>query len=243
MNLLLDVGNTRLKWGLHDGRRWLAREAFEYEDLDRLAAGILALARPSAALGSNVAGADRAAQVAAALPPGLALAWNLPRERQCGVSNGYLRAGQLGADRWAALIGARGLHPGAALVVMAGTATTVDVLDAAGCFRGGLILPGLGLMRRSLARDTADLPFADGHVEHFPRRTEDAIVSGCLEAQVGAIERMFGRLDAGQDPLCLLGGGAAEAIAPHLSVRCRRVDNLVLDGLARIAADRANITP
>jgi len=243
VNLLLDLGNTRLKWGLHDGRHWLARQTSEYDRLDRLAAAILSVAAPTAVLGSNVAGAERAEQVAAALPSGLAVAWNLPRERQCGVTNGYLRVGQLGADRWAALIGAHGLHPGAALVVMAGTATTVDVLDAGGLFRGGLILPGLGLMRRSLARDTADLPFADGHVEDFPQRTEDAIVSGCLEAQVGAIERMFGRLDAAEDPLCLLGGGAAEAIAPHLSVRCRRVDNLVLDGLARIAADRANITP
>jgi len=243
VKLLLDLGNTRLKWGLHDGRRWLAQAAIEYDRLDGLAADVLALARPTAAVGSNVAGPHAAARVAAALPPGLEVSWNLPRERQCGVTNGYLRAAQLGADRWAALIGAHGLHQGVTLAVMAGTATTVDALDAAGRFRGGLILPGLGLMRRSLARDTADLPFADGHVEAYPRRTEDAIVSGCLEAQVGAIERMFHRLATGEEALCLLSGGAAGAIAPHLSVPCRQIDNLVLEGLARIAADRANITP
>ena len=171
------------------------------------------------------------------------LHWNRPARLQCGVRNGYLDEAQLGADRWAALIGARLVHPGAALVVMAGTATTVDLLTADGDFLGGLILPGLALMRRSLARDTADLPFADGAFDAFPRRTEDAIVSGCLEAQAGAIERMFVRLTAEHDALCLLGGGAAAAIAPHLSIPLRQVDNLVLDGLAQIAAERANITP
>ncbi|MCB1909262.1 MAG: type III pantothenate kinase [Rhodocyclaceae bacterium] len=243
MKLLLDLGNTRLKWGMYGGGRWRAQGALAYDRLEHLAPAILAAGRPETAVGANVAGGVRAAEVGKALPAGLDIAWNVAAERQCGVVNGYLTAGQLGADRWAALIGARHLHRGAALVVMAGTATTVDVLAADGRFEGGLILPGLMLMRRSLAADTSDLRFADGcHVAH-PRRTEDAIVSGCMEAQAGAIERMFARLDRAQAPLCLLGGGTAELIAPLLRVPCRRVDNLVLEGLARIAEDRANITP
>ncbi|MCB1917722.1 MAG: type III pantothenate kinase [Rhodocyclaceae bacterium] len=242
MKLLLDLGNTRLKWGVHGDGRWLAQGALEYDHLERLAPEILGAGRPHVAVGANVAGARRAAEVEMALPAGLEVRWNLARERQCGVVNRYLRANQLGADRWAALIGARHLHRGAALVVMAGTATTVDLLDADGGFDGGLILPGLALMRRSLARDTSDLPFADGRHVPRPRRTEDAIVSGCLEAQVGAIERMFARCAPAQDPICLLSGGAAGVIAPALEVPCRQIGNLVLEGLARIAEDRANIT-
>lgn len=243
MNLLLDLGNTRLKWGVHDGRDWVERGALGYGQLDDFARRLGGMTGLGRALGSNVAGEEAARRVHAALPAGLPLHWNRPVEVQCGVRNGYLRAGQLGADRWAALIGARRVHRGGALVVMAGTATTVDVLGADGGFRGGLILPGLALMRRSLARDTADLPFADGVHEALPRRTEDAIVSGCLEAQAGAIERMFARLAAEPSPVCLLGGGAAAAIAPLLAIPLRQLDNLVLEGLAQIASDRANITP
>ncbi len=243
MNLLLDLGNTRLKWGVHDGLEWLERGACEYAELAALGERLAGRAGITRAVGTNVAGAAAAGAVAAVLPGHVPLSWNRPQVAQCGVRNGYLNVAQLGADRWAALIGARRAHRGPALVVMAGTATTVDLLAADGQFLGGLILPGLVLMRRSLARDTADLPFADGVYETFPRRTEDAIVSGCLEAQAGAIERMFGRLPAGADAVCLLGGGAAPAIAPRLTVPFRQVDNLVLDGLAQIAAERANITP
>ncbi len=123
-----------------------------------------------------------------------------------GVVNGYDNPAQLGADRWAALIGARGLHAGPALVVMAGTATTVDCLDAQGVFRGGLILPGLDLMRRSLARNTAGLPEACGGYRVLPTNTDDAIVSGCIAATVGAIERM-----------------AKQACRPMLAAKCGRL--------------------
>ena len=123
---------------------------------------------------------------------------------------------------------------GATLVVTSGTATTADVLDSQGVFQGGVILPGLDLMRLSLARDTAQLPFSDGRFERTPRRTADAIQTGCLHAQLGAIERMF-RLVAGEPgSLCLLNGGAAAALAPLLECPLREVDNLVLEGLVRM---------
>ena len=149
----------------------------------------------------------------------------------CGVKNGYDTPQQLGADRWAALIGARALHAGPAVVVMAGTATTIDALDAQGLFRGGLILPGLALMRAALARNTADLPHAAGHYRAQPTNTDDAIVSGAIHATLGAIERIHATL--GEDALCLLSGGAAQELAPQLDLPFRLIDNLVLEGLAR----------
>jgi type III pantothenate kinase len=106
------------------------------------------------------------------------------------VTNGYADPGQLGADRWAALIGARQIHRGTVLVVNSGTATTVDVLSSSGFFRGGVILPGIELMKEALAARTAGLPFTRGEFAEQPR-TADAVESGNLLAQVGVVERMY----------------------------------------------------
>ena len=239
MILLIDAGNTRIKWGVQAHGAWLAQGAInhtEAAELTRIADGYPDLQRVHC---SNVAGAGIAAAITAALhghaPPPV---WLQASSDCCGVRNRYEHPAQLGADRWAALIGARALHPSAsALVVTAGTATTVDVLDAAGDFQGGLILPGEELMRRALAGNTAQLPFAQGRYADTPRTTDDAIVSGCLNAQAGAIERMFGRVAADPDALCLLNGGAAARIEPLLSIPFKRIDNLVLEGLAVIAND------
>ena len=235
MDLLLDAGNTRLKWGLWGAAGWHGQGAIALAALDELA-GVLAAAGPvRRVLGANVAGAEVAVRLAGLLAArSLEPEWIRPVESAFGVHNRYLDPSRLGADRWAALIGARALHGAAALVVTSGTATTADVLDSQGVFQGGVILPGLDLMRLSLARDTAQLPFSDGRFERTPRRTADAIQTGCLHAQLGAIERMF-RLVAGEPgSLCLLNGGAAAALAPLLECPLREVDNLVLEGLVRM---------
>ncbi len=227
MILCLDAGNTRLKWGLfQDG--WRETGALPLAEL-----GALRLPQAERVVLSNVAGDEVGRQLERALA-GLPLIRAASRAEQCGVTNGYERPEQLGADRWAALIGARFLHPGPTLVVMAGTATTVDVLDGAGVFRGGLILPGLDLMRRSLARNTAQLDLLPGEFRDYPANTADAIFSGCLSAQAGAVERMFRRIAAEPEALCLLSGGAASPLLPLLPIPVRSVENLVLEGLARI---------
>ena len=151
-----------------------------------------------------------------------------------GVVNLYENPARLGVDRWCALIGAHHLSPGPCVAVMAGTATTIDTLDGAGRFLGGLILPGLELMHRALARDTAALPLAAGHYAAYPRCTDDAITAGCLEAQAGAIARAVARLAGAA---CLLSGGAAAAMGQHLGIAHRHVDNLVLEGLLRLAGE------
>ena len=151
--------------------------------------------------------------------------------------NGYEQVERLGADRWAAMVGARAKTQEACLVVCAGTATTVDWLDAQGNFRGGLILPGVRLMCEALARDTAQLPLASGEFRQAPRTTMDAIVSGCLHAQAGAIERMF-RQSSAEETIarCLVTGGAASQIVPHLGVPWRMEATLILDGLLQYAS-------
>ena len=230
MILCLDAGNSRLQFGLFDGSGWLLQDALDHAAFAPLPARLPA--RPQRIVACNVAGeAVRLRIEALAEKLGLPLAWLSSSAAACGVTNSYDTPRQLGADRWAALIGARALHAGACTVVMAGTATTVDTLDDSGRFRGGVILPGLAMMRKALARDTADLPDAAGHYRPQPTNTDDAIVSGAIHATLGAIERM--RATLGRDALCLLSGGAAGELAPHLSPPCRLIDNLVLEGLAR----------
>lgn len=234
--IAIDAGNTRIKWGVHDGTYWIARGALPTHDaagLSEVSAGWPEAARIVAC---NVAGKMVEDAIVTALRPRFpALLWLRSSAGVCGVRNTYDRPESLGADRWAALIGARGLAATDCLVVGAGTATTVDWLAASGEFRGGLILPGIDLMRASLARDTAQLPLAEGKFSMTPRSTVDAIVSGCLHAQVGAIERMFSGLPATPGTSCLLTGGAAQRIAPHLLVPFKLTENLVLDGLMRFA--------
>lgn len=234
MILCLDCGNTRIKWGLHDGFRWVDGGAVATAAAAGLAQHLRATACDGV-IGCNVAGAAVAVDVEAALQR--PVRWNLACTEQGGVRNGYDTPTQLGADRWAALIGARTLHRDACLVINAGTATTVDVLDASGLFRGGLILPGLALMRASLAQATAQLPEACGHYSVLPTNTDDAIESGIMHATLGAIGRLFGLLGEAPDPRCLLSGGAAAALVAHLTLPTRCVDNLVLEGLAHLAAD------
>lgn len=234
MIVAIDAGNSYLKWGLHDGLAWRERGGLPTGEVARLAeiAGLW----PDAitVVACCVAGRAVEAAIEAAVS-GRRLHWVRSALSAHGVRNGYEQPERLGADRWAAMIGARAKTSGACLVVCAGTATTVDWLDAASHFRGGLIMPGVRLMRETLARNTAQLPDAEGEYRDEPRNTTDAIMSGCLHAQAGAIERMFGKVSAegDGDVLCLMTGGAARCIAPCLGIPCQMEEMLVLDGLLR----------
>jgi len=234
--LCLDSGNSRLKVGLGGRGDWRERASLARGDGSGLRALLAQWPRPQRAFGCNVAGADAARGIEGALSEsGVALTWVAAAREAAGVRSLYDDPSQLGADRWAALLGARAAHAGACLVVNCGTATTIDVLDAAGVFQGGLILPGLSLMRSSLGSATAQLRPAPGQVTALPRNTDDAIASGCIAATAGAVLRMFAHIAGQATPLCLLCGGAAEALEPHLGLPLRRIDTLVLDGLARFA--------
>ena len=241
--IAIDAGNTRIKWGIHDGEAWLERGALPTGEVEKLAVLVACWPESAQVVACNVAGEAVERAVEKALSPRFAPPlWLRSSAEQCGVRNGYEEHWRLGADRWAALIAARGQQlaqkAGDFLVVCAGTATTVDWLDASGLFRGGLILPGIDLMRASLARNTAQLPAAAGEFRDEPRSTVDAIASGCLHAQIGAIERMYGRLPVESMPVCLLTGGAAEKIAPHLAVPFQFSEHLILDGLVRFASSQ-----
>lgn len=237
MILAIDCGNTRVKWGLREpqGSDWNALGAVMVSDIAQLGAEWSALPVPDRVVIANVAGEAARQGLSEQLARWMVEPrWISAQASQCGVTNTYEEPGQLGADRWAALVGAWHLQRGACLVVNAGTATTADLLSSQGLFRGGIIIPGVDLMKRALATCTAGLPLAQGHISEEPRCTADAIETGCLHAQAGAIERMYGRLEAGA--VCLLSGGNARRIQPMLNIPVRAVDNLALEGLVRIGA-------
>lgn len=237
MILCLDSGNSRVKWGVHDGNRWLAQGAVDQGAIDGLAGVFVAWSAVTRIMLANVAGTAVAARLRELLGPLAGRLYEVRSERRrCGVSNGYADPARLGVDRWCALIGAHRQSPGPMLVVMAGTATTIDGLDGDGNFLGGFILPGLGLMRRSLAAGTAGLPLADGSHDPWPRCTGDAIAAGAIEAQAGAIERAFARLP-GTGKRCLLSGGHAVAISEHLVIAHALAQNLPMEGLLALAGE------
>ena len=120
---------------------------------------------------------------------------------------------------------------------MSGTALTIDALNAEGVFLGGIIVPGLALMRGALNRGTAQLPLDAGAHQVFPCNTQDAISTGSIEACSGAVQRMHAQLWAqtAARPHCVASGGAIQAMAPHLPFPVTINDNLVLDGLREIA--------
>jgi type III pantothenate kinase len=251
--LAIDIGNTRLKWALYErgvpGEPVLAQGAEFLENVEKLADGAWpSLRAPDRMLGCCVA-ADAIRRRAEEQMEEL---WDVPAQwvvstaAEAGLVNGYDHPTRLGADRWVAMIGARHrmLAAGPArpmVVVMVGTAVTVEAVDAGGRFLGGFILPGHGIMLRALESGTAGLHVPTGEVKAFPTNTSDALTSGGTFAIAGAIERMVQhvRQHAGAEPACYMTGGAGWKMEPHMSVSFELVETLIFDGLLVIAQARA----
>ena len=235
--LLVDAGNTRVKWAVVANGRWLAQGASEYGDWSALD-GQLAARLP--AYVASVAGKEREGQLAALLASwDLQPIW-LSAEMACaGVKNGYMDPRQLGVDRWMGLIAARRRTRAAALVISAGTAMTVDALSSSGEFLGGIIVPGATLMRQSLRQGTSRVADTGGVWRAFPRTTGDAVASGVIAALCGAIQEQHAYVAsaAGAAPHCLITGGDAELLLPHLRFPVEYVPALVLEGIDCVAGE------
>jgi type III pantothenate kinase len=251
--LALDVGNTRLKWGVYEsaapGAKLLSSGAVFLENIDRLAdEDWRDLPEPTHMLGCIVAGEAIRRRVEEQMDHwDIAPHWAVSSAAEAGLTNGYDHPTRLGADRWVAMIGAhaRMLHthgsaPKPMVVVMVGTAVTVEAIDASGKFLGGLILPGHGIMLRALESGTAGLRVPTGEVCAFPTNTSDALTSGGTFAIAGAVERMVQhvRQHCGAEPACYMTGGAGWKMAPSMSVQFELVDSLIFDGLLEIAKRR-----
>ena len=240
MMLLIDAGNTRIKWGWREGGAWRSFGACTTSNTTALARALGAEDRFDRVLVANVAGAAVQTAIERVVGTrGLIAQFITSARAQCGVRSSYDEPSQLGCDRWAALIGAHRLFPEACLVVNAGTALTVDALTEEGLFLGGIIVPGLELMRRALAEHTAGLALLAGEVRYFPANTGDAIMSGAAHACAGAVERMADFMhQSGHTCLrVILSGGGADALRPLIALETETIPNLVLEGLAAIVEE------
>lgn len=256
MLLLIDAGNTRIKWALLGAATyagggfdpallgsWDASGVVERDALGQLVEAWRGR-QVARVLLSNVAGEGMRAQLEQLLLRAfgarpIAIVWFRSAPALAGVRNGYRNPLQLGADRFASAIGAHALYPDEALIVATcGTATTVDAVTPDGVFLGGMILPGLGLMASSLAKNTAQLPQVGSRVEivtPFADNTDDAIISGCVAAQTGAIGQALAAHGERYGAVrCILSGGAGRMLAPHIPHPSVQIDNLVLMGLQTV---------
>lgn len=238
--LLIDAGNTVLKWAAVDAGQWRVHGRSDYADWSSLKVELTAGADCFIA---SVADPEREATLAALLDEaGLTAVW-LKAEAGFGdLENRYREPLQLGVDRWMGLISARERTRDAVLVVSAGTALTIDALSADGVFLGGVIVPGFKLMQQALQQGTARVAEVAGEVQTFPRATADAVHSGILAALCGAIRQQYAQLAEaiGSPPHCLLTGGDAAMLLPHLNLPAELAPALVLEGIHRVAMERAS---
>jgi len=238
MRLLLDLGNTRLKWAMQEGDDRLASGAVAWGD------GMIATlqaawqTRPDVrrVLGASVVAASREADVGALIVEtfGVTPEWLQTPAEACGVRNAYPEPARLGIDRFLGLVAAQSAGCSPCVRVGVGTALTLDALAADGRHLGGLIAPGPQLMQQSLLDATARIRSAQaGKLLELADNTADAVVSGCWQAAAALIERFTRRMAAplGRSPRLLLDGGDAEALLPLLDVPAESFGDSVLHGL------------
>lgn len=240
--MLLDIGNTRVKWARLEGGKLAGQGAASHleQDVEAVLRPVFDGANPTHVLASNVAGP----LIAVALSELCSKRYNLrpefliPAPETCGVKNGYTDPARLGADRWAAVIGAFHGYGGPVCVIDAGTAITVDAVDKSGKHLGGLIAPGPQTMRRALAGATASLQDnGEGEFGLFCHETRSAIASGGWHTAAGLLERMHTLVGKQLGPATkfLLTGGDAARLDELVPGRYTLIPDLVLQGLAVVA--------
>lgn len=249
MNLLVDVGNTRIKWAFQYDDALSPGTGVEYDKSDF---AVLAhnnwgkMEIPRRVLVANVAGGGLGEQLSAWVTRRWRITpeFLLPERQAHGVTNAYANPQQLGADRWACLLAARHQISGPACIIDCGTATTVDVLSGTGEHMGGLILPGIEMMRQSLAGNTAQIP--NGNTQSrtgtldLAQSTEQAVLNGCFYSTVAAIERVIAEITNSLDKAVttVITGGYADRVASLLAIPVEHKPDFVLQGLSLVA--RAN---
>ncbi|MDP6435990.1 MAG: type III pantothenate kinase [Gammaproteobacteria bacterium] len=244
MQLLIDIGNTRIKWAFDSGNA--LHDSGEIVHRDKTAAAAMAFVsefteKPDAVFALNVAGIE----LENSLQQALAERFGLPVQMVCttgkcgDVTNGYTSIEQLGADRWAALVGAWHQCRRAVVVVDVGTAITIDLVAADGRHLGGIIVPGIDLMRLALNSDTSDIGGFAGNSkgpvpgrDWFGRDTLSAVQRGTLFNARAVIERAIEEFAGeGDTPAVFVTGGDAELVVPLISTPVEHRPLLVLEGL------------
>lgn len=242
MDLLIDIGNSRIKWALSQAGKLSAHGSAIHASVVpvELNQALPPGQSPTRVIAANVAG-EAYGQL---LNDWVQRLWQLEVdyiEVDPGYSEielAYLAPSKFGVDRWLALIAARGLSSADVAVIDVGTAVTVDVLSAQGLHLGGIIMPGLSLMRQSLQKKSAGIQqgliaLVKATPELLGRDTASGIVNGSLYAVTGAIEHLLARLEAqtGSRLSVIISGGDAEAVQAELRIESQHAPDLVLQGI------------
>ena len=246
--ILLDVGNSSVKWAtdkngvLEGGGRFDYRDEGFSRSASRAWAGLPA---PRVLAVANVAGAGMEREISEWVDR----VWKMTpcyirvSNQAAGVTNAYREPDTLGVDRWAAIVAAHHETETPVCVIDCGSAITLDVVDAAGNHQGGLIAPGLAMMRRSLVRETAAIgPMpdgADGPQSLFSRNTAEGVNSGVMHMAGALIDRVIGEAAAGygRNLEAVITGGDARTLLPLLRRTPRYDRYLVLKGIAILARE------
>lgn len=244
MNLLIDLGNTRLKWAISEGNRLTpgAPIANSLLSIAKLTHLWQVLETPKR-IGLACVGNDR---TLALVKKVIAQLWPKTPVRECqsqysafGVTNAYQHPQNLGIDRWLALIATHQLYRTAACIVDCGTAITIDLLAANGLHRGGYICPGLKLMKQSLYKKTQQLPLSNETFHLEPATcTEAAIFGGTLNAALGLISHVMAQQS--DAPELILTGGDAELLAGYMQPTPTINPELIFYGLAIVLTDQSS---
>ncbi len=250
MKLLVDIGNSRLKWACtqdgiftHKGEAPHPKgrfDAFAKKHWTIIEA-------PESILVSSVA----CHALTERLIKWLEGRWSINVEtvetpaQGWGVTNAYREPGCLGSDRWAALVAARRRVKGPVCIVDCGSAVTIDVLSCDGTHQGGLIIPGLSMMRTALTENTSGIVMEDpssaaSAVSLLARDTNGAVMGGTLYAMVALIDRITADITAElrTDPVRMITGGDAPTVLPLLAGSYQFQQDLVLEGLAIMAESK-----
>ncbi|MBP6563374.1 MAG: biotin--[acetyl-CoA-carboxylase] ligase [Neisseriaceae bacterium] len=237
--LLLDAGNSQLKWTIVEKGKFTHHDHAPYRDLAALSTFMAAHPDVHEVIGCAVCGTHKREQVEALIP--FPVKW-LPSQRHAmGIYNHYQNPQEHGSDRWFNILGSRVFTQNSAIIASCGTAITIDALTHNNHYLGGSIMPGFNLMREAMSKRTANLNRQLGRPYAFATSTPNAMASGIMDAAVGSILGAYQRLKAreGADhPVdIIITGGSASRVLEHvhayypLPVMPKVVDNLVFHGL------------
>jgi type III pantothenate kinase len=241
MKLLLDIGNSSVKWALQEQEEFISSGAFRYIKNDfeqNIQENLLLSKKPSDVLVSNVAGNEifnllnvrvKKQWQQECWQPSVSASFNK-------LKNSYSDTRQMGLDRWLAMIASWEQYQSALCLVSCGTALTIDLINLEGQHLGGYIVPGIELMQRALVNNTEQINVDVKHQASldYAKDTQSAINNGAFLAAVSMIDHTVDKFskESNCKPTCIISGGMAKLIKPLLNHPFQQEPNLVLAGLS-----------
>lgn len=239
--LMIDIGNSRIKYGTYSNAAWqsLRSHFYQIENIEHQFDLIFQDIPSQPVYVACVVDAMKEPVVQwFASRWGLKPLFVVAKKQSAGVTNSYEKPDKLGVDRWLAMVAAYNKFGSAVCVIDCGTAVTVDVIDESGLHRGGLIMPGLQLMRESLFSNASKIKSTKGRVVALANNTEDAVESGCVRLLSSGLDQICQELQDKYSGLRLIiTGGDGEFVARQMRKQTTLIETLVLDGLC-VASSR-----